>query len=297
MTDTIKTQEDISPPNNMELSEFLEITPPNQLTHIATIGESRKSNYASAQTYSYILTPDIQLYCPNDKCNGLRFFRCNDNERINRQNYSTLYLTYICSNCQESKKTFSLAARITSPTFKGEAIKFGELPPFGPLTPSKLIKLIGPDRDIFLKGRRCESQGLGIGAFAYYRRVVENQKNRILEKIIEVSRKIDAPSDKIKILERAIAETQFSQAMKMAKDAIPEKLLVNNHNPLTLLHSALSEGIHELPDDECLNLANSIRIILAELSEKLAQALKDETELSNAISNLLNRSQNSKNNI
>ena len=42
------------------------------------------------------------------------------------------------------------------------------------------MKLVGPDRDDFLKGRRCENQGLGVGAFIYYRRVVENQKNRIL---------------------------------------------------------------------------------------------------------------------
>jgi len=46
-----------------------------------------------------------------------------------------------------------------------------------------VITLIGPDREIFLRGRRAENQGLGIGAFAYYRRVVENQKGRIITQI------------------------------------------------------------------------------------------------------------------
>ncbi len=33
-------------------------------------------------------------------------------------------------------------------------------------------------------------------------------------------------------------------------DAIPAVLLIDGHNPLTLLHDLLSEGIHELDDDE-----------------------------------------------
>ena len=37
-----------------------------------------------------------------------------------------------------------------------------------------------------MKGRRCGNLGLGIGAFVYYRRVVENQKSRILDEIIKV---------------------------------------------------------------------------------------------------------------
>ena len=41
----------------------------------------------------------------------------------------------------------------------GACYKFGELPEYGPPTPARLIKLIGPDRELFLKGTRCENQG------------------------------------------------------------------------------------------------------------------------------------------
>jgi hypothetical protein len=71
-------------------------------------------------------------------------------------------------------------------SYSGECYKLGELPVYGPPTPARLISLIGPDREIFLKGRRCGNLGLGIGAFVYYRRVVENQKSRILDEIIKV---------------------------------------------------------------------------------------------------------------
>ena len=88
-------------------------------------------------------------------------------------------------------------------------------------------------------------------------------------------------------LEEAKIEQQFSRAVKTLKDAIPPVLLINGHNPLILLHSALSQGVHDLPDEDCLALATSIRVVLAELAEKLGQALKDEKELSDAVSKLL----------
>ena len=199
------------------------------------------------------------------------------------------YVTYRCSNCKKTEKTFSLAAFLDRNSTSGKCYKFGEKPDYGPPTAARLIKLIGPDRDTFLKGRRCENQGLGIGAFVYYRRVVENQKNRILGEIITVAKKLDAPAEAVQELEAAQAETQFSKALANVKDSIPQALLINGHNPLQLLHSALSDGLHNRDDLHCLELASSIRVVLAELSERLSQALKDEAELNKALSHLLNR--------
>ena len=183
----------------------------------------------------------------------------------------------------------ALAAKIdTIGKLHGMCYKLGEYPPYGPPVSPKLIKLIGPDRDIFLRGRRCENQGLGIGAFTYYRRVVENQKNRILKEIVKVSQKIGTPQDKINTLHEAINETQFSKALKMVKDIMPDSLLISGQNPMLLLHRALSQGVHELSDKECLELASSVRVVLGRLSEKLSDILKDEAEVKGAISTLMN---------
>jgi hypothetical protein len=64
-------------------------------------------------------------------------------------------------------------------------------------------------------------------------------------------------------------------------------LLINGHNPLTLLYSALSIGIHEQTDEKCLELAHDVRVVLIELSERFGQALKDEAELDSAVSRLM----------
>lgn len=68
---------------------------------------------------------------------------------------------------------------------------------------------------------------------------------------------------------------------------MPESLLINGHSPILLLHRALSKGVHSLTDDQCLQLAGNIRIVLGELSERLSQALKDEAELMRALSSLM----------
>ena len=46
---------------------------------------------------------------------------------------------------------------------------------------------------------------------------------------------------------------------------------------------------HERTDEECLELASSIRVVLAELAERLAQALKDEAELNRALGRLMTK--------
>lgn len=265
-----------------EFSDFLESIPPSQNIKVNNLYKIIKDPVGNQKLI--LLCPELRLHCSSESCNGMRFFRCtNDiNHTVRENEEKFIFLNYKCSNCQARLKIFSLSL-IPLKDKQGEAYKLGELPSYGPPTPSRLISLIGPDREIFLKGRQCENQGLGIGAFIYYRRVVENQKTRILTEIQKVAKKIGMKQEMLTIFDNAIRETQFSRAIDIAKEAIPESLLINGRNPLKLLHSALSEGVHSQGDEECLELAHSVRIVLAELSERISFALKDENELKNAI--------------
>ena len=274
------------------LSEFLQSTPPNQWRHISDLSV-RRTLRPYGNVIMEINTPELALHCPHDLCKGVRFFRYtavfpSTETDLQENTFNYLYVTYQCSNCQKTRKVYSLVVKLsTIDQPHGICRKLGELPPYGAPVPSRLIKLIGPDKDIFLQGRKCENQGLGIGAFTYYRRVVENQKNRILGEIVKVSEKIGLPQDKIDILREAINEIQFSKALKMTRNVLPESLLINGQNPILLLHHALSRGVHELSDEECLELASTVRLVLGELSERLSALLKDKAELTAAVSTLM----------
>ena len=63
-------------------------------------------------------------------------------------------------------------------------------------------------------------------------------------------------------------------------------MLINSQNPLALLHSALSEGLHTFEEKECLEIAGSIRTVLIEFADRLGQALKEEAELNAAVNRL-----------
>lgn len=237
-----------------------------------------------------VRTPEITLHCK--ECGGDRFFAPTAQSAfVGDRKSNDSFLTYMCRNCRKSFKTFALGALYDSEAKGWTVFKYGEDPSFGPPTPSRAITLIGPDRDQFLKGRRCENQGLGVGAFVYYRRVVESQKNRIFDEIIRVSRHLNADEALLVELEEAKKETQFTKAVQAIKHALPQSLLVNGHNPLLLLHSALSAGVHELSDNQCLELAAGARVVLVEFAERMAQAMKDEAELTNAIQRLAQRGQ------
>jgi hypothetical protein len=271
--------------NVKKFSQFLESTPPYTLEQIADLfGEGEIS---SGQWIYPLEKPDIQLHC--ETCQGPRYFQSiGDSIKVLNDRVRDAFLSYICRNCRQTLKTYAVRVKRAGSS-AGEALKYGELPAFGPATPARVITLIGPDRDLFLRARRVENLGFGIGSFAYYRRVVENQKGRIIPEISKASAKLGASPATIEELRRAASETQFSKAIDEIKTAMPTALLIDGHNPLTLLHTALSEGLHAHTDEECLELAQEIRLVLTELAERISQALKEEAELKQAVTRLLNR--------
>ena len=267
-------------------AEFMESYPPGVQALISDLVEVKRLAPTSPPEY-HLALPDLQLHCDHSSCNGVRFFDCETPQPWTSEDAKATFLVYKCRNCEQTEKLFALLFRREGVGPDGEAVKIGEWPPFGPPVPARVITLIGPDRDLFLQGRRAEIQGMGIGAFAYYRRVVENQKAHIIDEIIRVVGRIKAPDSMAKTLEAAKEETQFTTAMEMVKDALPQTLLIDGqHNPLTLLHKVLSEGVHGLSDKECLSRARSIRVVLTDLAERLGEALKKKAELDSALADL-----------
>jgi hypothetical protein len=263
--------------------EFLETIPQNQRRQIEDLLHSYSASYGMDFRLN---TSEILLHCDHDNCQGPRYYRPARDIDLNRNEVSSMFVYYKCSNCAENVKVYALHCSTDKEGNSGICIKLGEIPSFGPPTPPKLQKLIQPDRELFMKGRQCETHGLGVGAFTYYRRVVEDQKDRILNEIIKVAKQIGGMPDVIVDLQTAKKEIQFTKAIGDMKHGIPESLMIEGQNPLLLLHRALSEGIHSHTDEECLDMATNIRIVLTELSERLGIALKDDQKLKTAVKSL-----------
>lgn len=275
----------------MKMPQFLESVPPYQTRTVRNAWGKKNQGYVV--TY-LIRPPAISLYCEDTMCKGKRPFDP-DTEIYpvhDQAGVSYAFLQYTCRTCRRSHKVISLEMkRNDDEAHSADITKLGEIPTFGPPLPDKLLALADPERMMLDKGYRAERAGLGIAAFAYYRRAVEGIKGRLIDKIIEASKALNAPTDVLADLEAAKAETRFTQAVGVIRHGIPEALFVNGHNPLTLLHDALSDHLHDKTDEECLATATIVRVLLAELAEKLASVFSDRKEVESAITALLKKRQ------
>ena len=273
--------DDIKKTEKLLFATFLESGPPGAVRTISNLFSMAKG------IPSNVDTPDIKLYCSTETCNGFRIFTCPSPST--KCLGGNVFLNYVCRNCKGSSKVYALRVDwIKAHQFEasGMAEKYGEIPAFGPPLPSRLISMVGADRKLFLKGWRAELQSLGIGSFAYYRRVVEHQKKHIFEEIHKAAERLGSDRELLSSLTSAKEETQFSKAIDLVKNVLPDGLKVQGQDPLKLLHRALSKGVHNLSDEECLGRAQAIRVILTELVSNIAQVMKDEREVSAAIKKL-----------
>jgi hypothetical protein len=274
--------------------EFLETAPPDiqMVVTERAAGPYSDGGITMLAPYYRLTTPELDLHC--EYCDGTRAFQ------YTGPTLATLYsgvtfqeLDYTCKNCKEGKKyvkRFCLAVVGDGKT--GPVQKIGEFPAYNPVISRKVFDLIGEDhREMFLQGRRAELRGLGIGAFAYYRRIVDDQKDRIIDRLKGVARRVGADKEVLELFENAKVEDQFTKAVKKIKDALPQVLFIDGHNPLTILYDVLSDGIHDLTDEECLWHARTARILLVALAERMSEISRDEAKVREAIGTFLTRKQ------
>lgn len=267
----------------LDFRTFLESTPPYTWIHCTNF----HINHVNGAIY-FNSKIKISLNCDSEYCKGDRLFSINEvgkNIWLDNSNQKQTFLTYNCCNCKGSPKIFALSYQVEGSLTLLQ--KLGQTPMFGKKLPNQVNKLIKGERELFLKGMICENQGMGIGAFGYYRRVLDSQKNRIFDEIIKVVNLTATDKSIIVELEAAKAETQFTKAVDSIKHAFPEGLLISGYNPLKLLYKAVSEGLHNHSDEVCLEMAQSIKLVLFEFTKRLSDALSDNKELTGAIGHLM----------
>ena len=273
----------------MTFAEFLANYPPGHgkpvLVTDATVFNS-KVHYDGGVALS-IIYPEIKLWCASDGCSGIRSFAVsgNPNTDLFEGSCVTEILYYRCKDCE--KKCNVIVFRLTYEEGKTLAHKVGVFPPFRPRVPNQVQRLFQDQAQLFKNARSSENQGLGIGAFAYYRQLVEKAKDQLIDEIVKVAQKEQAGAELVKKLQAAKKEKQFTTAIENIAAALPDSLNIEGHNPLTILHQALSQGLHAQTDEECLVLAKNIRVVLTELADRIAQVKQDHSELKQAVSSLM----------
>lgn len=290
MDDSKQIEEALARPA-ISIGDFIANSSPGAYAKVELSG---KPKLVGRARWEYPL-PDARMHCAN--CDGDRNFVgygvLTHDADVPERVPSDVFVRYACRDCRRTWKTYALSFLYPDVQHQpadgaiGLLYKVGEKPVARPPVPAKLLKLVGSEREYFFKGRSAERQGMGIAAFAYYRRVIDERRVQIFDEIIKACRTLQASDALIAELEVAKSATQFTDAIRAVHKALPSALFIDGHNPLTLLYSALSDGLHNRSDETCLQLAGSIRLVMGELVQRMADIVAENKELKSAVQQLL----------
>ena len=136
--------------------------------------------------------------------------------------------------------------------------KIGQYPAQSIDVPKGLEKNLGAYAiSLYKKGLINRNSGYGLGAVTYIRRLVEDKTDELIEVAAQLaeSHNIDAATVK-KIRNTATERTTYDQKLKIAATVLPDALIIDGVNPLAELYKLVSEGVHELTEEECIAVAD-----------------------------------------
>jgi hypothetical protein len=166
---------------------------------------------------------------------------------------------YTCRNCGNSTATFHFLWE------EGEDhdvfMKVGQHPELEERAPETLEKMLdADDLKIYKTAIRLRNFGLGLGAVAYLRRVIENRMNDLLDILYEAAKEHKITAEVLGKLEAVKNDRRFSVKVDYAGDLLPGHLRPSGvPNPMGILHELASDGIHARIDEDCVDIFDGCR--------------------------------------
>jgi flagellar motility protein MotE (MotC chaperone) len=202
-------------------------------------------------------------------------------------------LDYVCSSCKTGLRIFLIHFSTEKVGTQNRIVleKVGQIPAWSIDMNKDLEDILDEHADYYKKGLISESQGYGIGAFAYFRRITEEIIDELLESIADLIPEVDRDA-----YSTALDETKKTRVAQekidLVKDLLPLSLRPDGINPLSALHSALSEGLHSENDEECLEYADAVKKSLIYLIDQVMRAKRSSKNFTESMRKILDKKAN-----
>lgn len=194
------------------------------------------------------------------------------------------YFTFTCVSCRKDRHEYLVDQVVTEETIKIQ--KYGELPRKKIDRDPLLQKFFSHDTDCYEKAVVCLTNGYGIAAFAYMRRIVENNISSLLDMLREDIEKTNNSSPLLDKLAELKKESPMNDKISIANAALPEYLVPSGLNPLGRLYQVLSEGVHNYTDEKCLERAAVVQACIKYLIGELSSRKKNRESFKGLVGSL-----------
>lgn len=134
------------------------------------------------------------------------------------------------------------------------------------------------------KAKSLKNLNYGIGAFAYYRRIIEKELIKIIEEIKALP---DSDENKIGQLLKDFEDNPKTYTIyENIFQYLPNSLKGLGDNVIQLLYKQTSEGLHSLKEKDCLERAESIDLLLDFTIRKINEEKSEIKSVKDAIKKL-----------
>jgi hypothetical protein len=230
-------------------------------------------------TERYGLLPSaLRMYCENKQCKAVQLWQLfeTDSRFFFGWDMPTK-VRYVCRNCGKQIINYWIDWTANDGVFT--FIKAGQWPALT-IEPSPVVaKALGAeDTSLYKKALINASISHGLGALAYFRRVIENKVNVLLDLVEEAAKTAQVHEDELKNIAEVKASKHVDVKIEYAARILPTHLRPGGHNPLERLYGVASAGLHGESDSDCVGLFQEYRAAF----EYLIQNLTEQNEQAEA---------------
>lgn len=160
-----------------------------------------------------------------------------------------------CTECKQGFYDFFVHVDVSN----GYVMKFGQMPMWTPQIDKELREALGRSTSFYLKALQNLNMSYGIGACAYFRRMVEDYINPLLTLLYDFKKDAGASQEELDEIQKVISSHVFSTKTAYAAQICPPTLIVAGMNPIKQIHELLSIDIHTGTDAEATETALKLK--------------------------------------
>lgn len=216
-----------------------------------------------------ILLDLVRLRCP--MCRATNPFRTIYHNALSSRPNPVYIKTFLCTGCEDQTADFFLEFDKDHQWVR----KVGQLPEWDISLDHDLEEALGADAELYKRAKVCVGQSYGVGACTYLRRVLENHITPLLQLVRQNRMDDSASSEELSQIDEIIEGRSADEKIRLAREVLPDSLLVEGDNPLEFMYDQLSAGLHRKDEQECTEIARELldplRHVVVSLSKEREQ--------------------------